>query len=94
MHSSITKSLAFLILMMLSSTVFGFRTASRGLLKCIVSIRGSNQLSSGKTTTENKLKLVYFDARGAAELARTLLKVGGLDFEDERYKVNIIERFY
>lgn len=85
-HSSIIKSLSFLILMMLSCPAFGYRTISRGLLTHVVSIRGGSQLAA-ENGTGKKLKLVYFDARGAAELARILLKVGGLDFEDERYKM-------
>jgi len=32
-------------------------------------------------------KLVYFDARGAAELSRVLFKVGDLDFDDFRYPI-------
>lgn len=34
-----------------------------------------------------KLKLKYFDARGAAELTRVLLAIGGEDFEDHRYQI-------
>mmetsp|Transcript_21343 Transcript_21343/g.29361 ORF Transcript_21343/g.29361 Transcript_21343/m.29361 type:complete len:246 (-) Transcript_21343:46-783(-) len=32
-------------------------------------------------------KLIYFDARGAAELSRVLFKVGDLEFEDFRYPI-------
>ena len=33
------------------------------------------------------LTLKYFDARGAAETTRVLLAIGGLQYEDKRYKI-------
>jgi glutathione S-transferase len=35
----------------------------------------------------HKLQLRYFDARGAAEISRVLLALGGIDFEDHRYTI-------
>jgi glutathione S-transferase len=32
-------------------------------------------------------KLLYFDAKGAAEISRVLFKIGGLEFEDFRYPI-------
>lgn len=32
-------------------------------------------------------KLLYFDARGAAELSRVLMKVGSMEFEDVRFPI-------
>lgn len=49
-------------------------------------IRGGSQLSASP-----KLKLVYFDAKGAAELSRVILKVAGIDFEDFRYSIKVKE---
>lgn len=37
----------------------------------------------------SSLKLRYFDARGAAELARVLLKIGSLDFHDDRFPMRV-----
>ena len=34
-----------------------------------------------------KPKLVYFDAKGAGELSRVLMKVGQLEFEDFRFPI-------
>mmetsp|Transcript_14246 Transcript_14246/g.23714 ORF Transcript_14246/g.23714 Transcript_14246/m.23714 type:complete len:268 (-) Transcript_14246:165-968(-) len=39
------------------------------------------------TTSSSKFKLMYFDARGAAEISRVLLKIGGIDYEDCRYSI-------
>lgn len=36
-------------------------------------------------TGSGKLRLKYFDAKGAAELSRILMHIGGLEFEDHRY---------
>lgn len=39
------------------------------------------------------LKLRYFDARGAAELTRTLLHYGDMEFEDERWTIDFDKGF-
>lgn len=36
-------------------------------------------------------KLIYFDAKGAAELIRILLKIGEVEFEDYRFPIKIKE---
>jgi len=36
----------------------------------------------------SKLKLKYFDAKGAAELTRVMLRWSGTDFEDERWAID------
>ena len=33
-----------------------------------------------------KIKLIYFNARGRAEMNRIMLNYGGIEFEDVRYK--------
>lgn len=38
------------------------------------------------------LKLKYFDARGAAEVSRVLLALGGLDYTDHRYAIKKTEK--
>ena len=38
-----------------------------------------------------KLKLMYFDGRGLAETSRILFAIGGEDYEDKRYPLEIID---
>ncbi len=38
-----------------------------------------------------KLKLVYFDTKGLAEVSRLLLTIKGVEFEDYRYPLEIID---
>ena len=61
----------------------------------LLGIRGGSSPSSTSTfSTElsaSKLKLVYFDAKGAAELSRVLLKVAGMEFEDFRFAIKVKE---
>lgn len=35
------------------------------------------------------MKLLYFDGRGVIELARIMMKVGGIPFEDHRFSIKI-----
>ena len=42
----------------------------------------------------NKPKLIYFDAKGAAELSRILMKVGSLDYDDFRYPIVVSLRIH
>ena len=44
-------------------------------------------LSSSATVFPSKPKLLYFDAKGAAEVCRILLKVGKIDFDDSRFPI-------
>ena len=46
---------------------------------------------TGSTSAAPKLKLVYFDAKGAAEMARILMKIGDVPFEDFRYPIKTKE---
>lgn len=39
------------------------------------------------STISRGLKLSYFDARGAAEMTRILLAVGGMEYEDKRFAI-------
>lgn len=52
---------------------------------------GSTETAEPTATTvqsvPKKLKLIYFDAKGAGELSRVLMHVGGLSFEDFRYPI-------
>ena len=43
-----------------------------------------SQSPHSESTVAEKLKLIYFDGRGAAELARLILKILNIDFTDER----------
>ena len=73
-------SLKLSIILVLFAQALSFRSIRNTLL----SLRGgSSQLSV--------VKLIYFDARGAAELSRVLLKIGAIDFEDYRYPIKIKE---
>lgn len=36
---------------------------------------------------ESSARLVYFDAKGAAELSRVLMRIGGMEFEDFRFPI-------
>ena len=38
-------------------------------------------------TMAPKVKLLYFDTFGRAEIIRTILNYGGIEFEDKRFKV-------
>ena len=38
-----------------------------------------------------KIRLVYFDAKGVVEMTRIMLKIGGLDFDDARFSINVKE---
>jgi hypothetical protein len=46
---------------------------------------------SGAVKNAQKLKLVYFDAKGVVEISRVLLKIGGMPFEDFRYPITAKE---
>lgn len=52
----------------------------------LATVRSSISMSGGQFG-----KLYYFDARGAGEMSRILLKIGGKDFEDIRYSIKIKE---
>ena len=62
------------------------------------SARASSSFSLGKsllslvmsTSTNDKPKLVYFDAKGVVELSRCMLKVGDIDFEDYRFDIKVL----
>ena len=43
--------------------------------------------NNGDISRSMKHRLLYFNARGAAEVSRIMFRVGGLDFEDHRYAV-------
>ena len=63
---------------------FSFRFGySRPILRKTIFMSGG---SAG-----SKIKLIYFDAKGAAEMTRVLLKIGGLDFEDHRYSIKMVD---
>jgi hypothetical protein len=51
---------------------------------CIVSAKTS-------VSTSKKLRLVYFDAKGVVEMTRIMLKIGGLEFEDQRFSIKVKE---
>ena len=34
------------------------------------------------------MKLVYFNARGVAEISRSMLAMNGVDFEDQRFPIS------
>lgn len=40
---------------------------------------------------DSSIKLTYFDAKGAAEVTRILLKIGGIAFEDLRYSIKVVD---
>ena len=44
-------------------------------------------LVSGLNVVESSARLIYFDAKGAAELSRVLMKIGGMEFEDFRFPI-------
>ena len=45
--------------------------------------------SSSDATVTNKMKLIYFNGRGVAELARIILKINHVDFIDERFSATM-----
>ena len=50
-----------------------------------LNITGGDRTDTSLETED--IKLMYFDARGAAEISRVLLKIGGLRFEDIRFSL-------
>ncbi|RYG62542.1 hypothetical protein EON64_17675 [archaeon] len=46
-------------------------------------------LQAAPAISSSSLKLRYFDARGAAELGRVIMKIGSLDFHDDRFPMRI-----
>lgn len=58
---------------------------------CFLNILLFNVIACESVSASTKCKLLYFDARGAAELSRVLMKVGGLQFEDYRYPITVKE---
>ena len=59
------------------------KTQLSPMLEKMLSVRGGQALGGAS----DSIKLVYFDAKGAAELTRILMKIGCLEFEDFRYPV-------
>jgi hypothetical protein len=57
-------------------------TTMQIFLLAILSV-ANGMLASAKSPVKS-LKVIYFDARGAAELTRIILKVGKINFEDLR----------
>ena len=58
------------------------------LLFLIIGILNANSFT---VNAMNSHKLIYFDAKGAAEMIRILLKVGNIAFEDYRFLIKIKE---
>jgi len=54
------------------------------LLTALVAIASTR----AAVTKPKGLKLKYFDARGAAELSRVMLRYASVDFEDERWQID------
>lgn len=43
--------------------------------------------SDASTASRTRHKLIYFDARGAAELSRVLMHVAGMEYDEERFPI-------
>ena len=50
-----------------------------------------NIFNANSFTAAAKHKLIYFDAKGAAELIRIILKIGDVEFEDYRFPIKTKE---
>ena len=57
------------------------------VLMLLFTALASALLVSSATVFPAKPKLLYFDAKGAAEICRILFKVGKIDFEDVRFPI-------
>ena len=62
--------------------------AKRVLFFCLSAVRA---FGTGASGSPKVCTLHYFDARGAAELTRVLLTVGGIAFKDNRFEITMKE---
>ena len=59
---------------------------------CLLAVASAVLLTTKSTlSSSKKIRLVYFDAKGVVEMTRIMLKIGGLDFDDARFSINVKE---
>jgi Glutathione S-transferase, N-terminal domain len=72
----------------MNQSLFKFLVPAAYLLAVASTVLFSTKSS---LASSKKIRLVYFDAKGVVEMARIMLKIGGLEFDDARFSINVKE---
>jgi Glutathione S-transferase, N-terminal domain len=72
----------------MNQSLFKFLVPAAYLLAVASTVLFSTKSS---LSSSKKIRLVYFDAKGVVEMTRIMLKIGGLEFDDARFSINVKE---
>ena len=65
-----------------SSFSLHFKRSTSARMTSLLRLSGGDR--TDESLSQEEIKLLYFDARGAAEVTRVLMKIGNIVFEDKR----------
>ena len=65
-----------------SSFSLHFKRSTSARMTSLLQLKGGDR--TDESLSQEEIKLLYFDARGAAEVTRVLMKIGNIVFEDKR----------